>query len=99
MPNLGVGEILLIAIVALVVLGPNKLPEAARQAGRAMAELRKISSGFQNEMQSAMREITPTLPPLPPQAETPRPPRRREPLQARPSAEEQLRETPPTEEA
>jgi Sec-independent protein translocase protein TatA len=92
-------EIMLIAVVALVVLGPTKLPEAARQAGRALAELRKISSGFQREMQEAMREVTPTLPPLPPQAQTPAPdatatpPKRRrgEPLSARPSAEEQLR--------
>jgi Sec-independent protein translocase protein TatA len=95
-------EIMLIAVVALVVLGPNKLPDAARQAGRALAELRKISNGFQREMQEAMREVTPTLPPLPSPAETtvqaasvdPSKPRRRrgEPLQARESAEEQLRE-------
>lgn len=100
MLNLSTGELLVIAVIALVVLGPNRLPDAARQAGRALAELRKISNGFQREMQSAMREITPTLPPLPPQAQAPpaRPPRRREPLQARPSAEEQLRApTPPTE--
>lgn len=95
MPNIGAGELLLIAVVALVVLGPNKLPEAARQAGRAMAELRKLSTGFQREMSDAMREVTPTLPSLPPQAEVPRAPRRRQPLQARPSAEEQLRESPP----
>ena len=95
MPNIGAGELLLIAVVALVVLGPNKLPEAARQAGRAMAELRKLSTGFQREMSEAMREPTPSLPPLPPEAETPKPPRRRQPLQARPSAEDQLRETPP----
>ena len=91
MLNLGTGELLVIAVLALVVLGPDRLPGAARQAGRALAELRKISSGFQREVQDAMREVTPTLPPLPPQAESPiNRPRRRAPLQARESAAEQL---------
>src|SRR3972149_5216026 len=38
--NIGGGEFLVIALVALIVLGPQRLPDAARQAGRAMAELR-----------------------------------------------------------
>ena len=96
MLNLSTGELLVIAVIALVVLGPERLPGAARQAGRAIAELRKISSGFQREMQDAMREPTPTLPPLPPEArpdaaaQAPKPARRRAPLQAHPTAEEQL---------
>jgi sec-independent protein translocase protein TatB len=63
--NLGTGELLVIFLVALIVLGPNKLPEAARQMGKIMAELRRLSGGFQAEMQAALREPTPTLPPLP----------------------------------
>ena len=69
MLNLGTGELVVIFIVALVVLGPNKLPEAARQMGRMAAELRRLSSGFQDEMRDAMREPLPTLPPLPEPAE------------------------------
>jgi sec-independent protein translocase protein TatB len=69
--NLGTGELLVVFLVALLVLGPTKLPEAARQAGRMMAELRRLSSGFQAEMRDAMREPTPTLPPLPPEAQHP----------------------------
>ena len=69
MLNLGTGELVVIFLVALVVLGPNKLPEAARQMGRMAAELRRLSSGFQDEMRDAMREPMPTLPPLPEQAE------------------------------
>jgi Tat protein translocase TatB subunit len=92
--NLSTGELLVIAVIALVVLGPDRLPGAARQAGRAIAELRKISNGFQREVQEAMREPTPTLPPLPPEAQpdtgASKPARRRAPLQARPTAEEQL---------
>jgi len=57
MGNLGGGEILVILVVALLVLGPTRLPTAARQVGNAIGELRKLSSGFQNEMKSAMDEV------------------------------------------
>ena len=56
MGNLGSGELLVIFFVALIVLGPNKLPEAARQVGRAVNEIRRISNGFQREMREAMEE-------------------------------------------
>jgi sec-independent protein translocase protein TatB len=52
--NVGMGELVLIMVLALVVLGPDKLPNAARQAGRWMAELRRISGGFQSEFRRAM---------------------------------------------
>ena len=55
--NVGPMEFAVIALVALVVLGPDKLPDAARQAGKWMGEFRRISSGFQTEMRSAMNEI------------------------------------------
>lgn len=54
--NIGGGEFLIIFLVALVVLGPTKLPEAARQAGKVIGEFRRISSGFQREIQSAMND-------------------------------------------
>lgn len=54
--NVGGGEILVILLVALIVLGPQRLPAAVRQAGQFMGELRKMSSGFQNEMRSALNE-------------------------------------------
>jgi sec-independent protein translocase protein TatB len=52
--NVGGPEVFVILLVALIVLGPNKLPEAARQVGRAMHELRRISNGFQAELRSAL---------------------------------------------
>jgi Tat protein translocase TatB subunit len=58
--NVGGGEILVILLVALIVLGPQRLPEAARTVGKVMGDLRKVSSGFQNEMRSAMNEISDT---------------------------------------
>ena len=56
MLNVGTPELLVILVVALIVLGPTKLPGAARQMGRAMAELRRMSSGFQAELRDAMQE-------------------------------------------
>lgn len=74
MLNVGTGELLVIFLLALLVLGPDKLPSAARQAGKVLAELRRMNTGFQDEMRRAMRDPTPTLPPLPPEAERHTPP-------------------------
>jgi len=52
--NLGWAEIAVIVVVALVVLGPEKLPGAARQIGRVVRQVRKISTGFQQELQNAL---------------------------------------------
>lgn len=61
-------ELLVIFVVALLVLGPTKLPEAGRQVGRALAEFRRWSNGVQQELHDAMRvdddPRPPTLPPL-----------------------------------
>lgn len=52
--NIGGGEFLVIALIALIVLGPQRLPDAAKQVGKAMGELRRMSSGFQNELKDAL---------------------------------------------
>jgi len=51
--NLGAPEIMVIMLLALIVLGPDKLPEAARSIGRFTAEVRRMSNGFRSEMKSA----------------------------------------------
>ena len=60
MPNIGAGEILVILLIALLVLGPDKLPGAARSAGRAMGQIRKLSQGFEQEVRSAMHSVDPS---------------------------------------
>jgi sec-independent protein translocase protein TatB len=55
--NIGGGEFLVIALIALIVLGPQRLPDAARQVGKAMGELRRLSNGFQNEMRDAFTDV------------------------------------------
>jgi sec-independent protein translocase protein TatB len=52
--NVGGGELLVILLVALLVLGPQRLPGAARQVGRVMGDIRRISSGFQQELRDAL---------------------------------------------
>lgn len=54
--NLQGSEIIIILLLALVVLGPEKLPEAMRKAGKFYADIRKMSSGFQDEFRAAMDE-------------------------------------------
>lgn len=54
--NLQGSEIVIILLLALVVLGPEKLPDAMRKAGKFYAELKKMSSGFQNEFRAAVEE-------------------------------------------
>lgn len=54
--NLQGSEIIIILLLALVVLGPEKLPDAMRKAGKFYADIRKMSSGFQDEFRSAMDE-------------------------------------------
>jgi Tat protein translocase TatB subunit len=76
--NLGTGEVLVILVVALVVLGPDKLPGAARQVGRWLGELRRLSSGFQAELRDALQEPvdhTPRSAAVPPPGDEPEPDR------------------------
>lgn len=49
-------EVVIILLVALVVLGPDRLPQVARKAGQVMGEMRKVSAGFEAEMRTAMYE-------------------------------------------
>jgi sec-independent protein translocase protein TatB len=54
--NVTGGELLIILVIALVVLGPEKLPEMIRKVGRVYGELRRMSSGFQEELRSVLDE-------------------------------------------
>jgi sec-independent protein translocase protein TatB len=54
--NVGGAEILVVLVVALIVLGPTKLPEAARQIGAFVTEFRRVSGGFQRELREAIQD-------------------------------------------
>jgi len=54
--NVGGMELVVIGLVALIVLGPDKLPGALRQLGHVVGELRRVSRGFQTDLREAMHE-------------------------------------------
>lgn len=55
MLNVGGPELLIILLVALIFLGPERLPDLARQAGQFVSSLRSLASGFQAEVEAASR--------------------------------------------
>jgi sec-independent protein translocase protein TatA len=46
MPNIGVPELLIVLVIALIVLGPKKLPEVGRSLGRGMREFKDSIAGI-----------------------------------------------------
>lgn len=54
--NLDPEKLIVLFVIAMLVLGPKRLPEAARTMGRWMAELRKYTSGFQSEFHDLLAE-------------------------------------------
>ena len=55
--GMGTGEILLILIVALIVLGPGRVPEIARTLGRMVHTLRKASLALTAEVSKEIEEV------------------------------------------
>lgn len=58
--NIGPWELVFILLVALIVVGPGKLPEVARSLGKAANEFRRITTGVKREFEDAMRFDEPT---------------------------------------
>ena len=52
--DIGFSELLLFGVLALIVLGPEKLPQAARTAGQWYAKLRRMISTLQSEIESEL---------------------------------------------
>ena len=54
--NIGGGEIIVIAFLALVVLGPERIPEMARGAGRMIHNLKKLTSDLTGDMKDVIND-------------------------------------------
>ena len=54
--NLSGSEMVFLLLLALIILGPEKLPEAVRKFGKAYSEFKKMSVGFQSELKTALDE-------------------------------------------
>jgi TatA/E family protein of Tat protein translocase len=55
--GIGMPELLLILAVALIVLGPKKLPELARALGKGMAEFRRATDELRDEFRQLERDV------------------------------------------
>jgi sec-independent protein translocase protein TatB len=52
--DLSITKLLVLAVIALVVFGPNELPKIAAQAGRALRDLRRIAEGAKADLKEGL---------------------------------------------
>jgi sec-independent protein translocase protein TatB len=52
--DLSITKLLVLAVIALVIFGPNELPRIARQAGRALRDLRQIAEGAKADLREGL---------------------------------------------
>jgi sec-independent protein translocase protein TatB len=52
--DLSIGKILFLAVIALVVFGPDQLPKMAHQAGQTLRELRKLADGATKDLREGL---------------------------------------------
>lgn len=64
--GIGMTELVVIMVVALIVFGPTRLPELARSLGRAMSEFRRASTDIRQTFNEAVQEPKPAPAPVPP---------------------------------
>lgn len=72
--GIGVPELLIILVVALIVLGPKRLPEVAKSLGKAFAEFRRATSDLSEELNEARAALEEEVRMAERQARTIRPP-------------------------
>ncbi len=69
LPNIGAPELIIILVIALLILGPGKLPEVGASLGKSIKEFRKASSDIQESV-----NVNVDTTPLPPTPANPTPP-------------------------
>lgn len=55
--GIGIPELLLILVIAMIVFGPERLPEIGRSLGKAIRDFRELSAGFTSEWEDLSREL------------------------------------------
>jgi sec-independent protein translocase protein TatA len=71
--NIGPLELMVILVIALLVVGPHRLPEVGRSIGRGIREFRKAQDEVQKTIQSALNEPASTARSVPRADAAPRP--------------------------
>jgi TatA/E family protein of Tat protein translocase len=64
--DIGIQELVLIFVIALLVFGPKNLPQLGRSLGRAMREFRRASAEFESTIRTNLQIDEPDPPPAPP---------------------------------
>jgi len=68
--GIGMPELVIILVIALLVIGPHKLPELAKSLGKGLAEFKKASEDFQRNIQEESRKAEEKPPAAPEQVVT-----------------------------
>lgn len=55
--GLGFGELILILIIALIFIGPKKLPEVAKGLGKGIREFQNAAKGLNDQLQENLKEV------------------------------------------
>jgi len=63
---MGFSETIFLFFLALLIFGPKKLPEIARQVGKVMNDLRRASYEFKSQIEAEISHLEVDKPPLPP---------------------------------
>mgnify|MGYP001125811503 CR=1 FL=1 len=58
--GVGIPELLMILLIALIVFGPKRLPEIGRSIGKAVRDFRQMSAGFTSEWKELSKELEET---------------------------------------
>lgn len=53
--GIGMQELIIIAIIALIIVGPKKLPDLAKTLGKSFGELRKAADGITDDLKQTMQ--------------------------------------------
>ena len=58
MGNLGMPELILILVLALLIFGPKKLPELGKQLGKGLGEFKRASNDLKRSIEDEMEKVT-----------------------------------------
>ena len=74
MGNLGMPELMMIMVLALLLFGPKKLPEIGKQVGKALGEFKRASNDLKRTIEDEMNQVKEGLDPLSSDSPKPDPP-------------------------
>jgi sec-independent protein translocase protein TatA len=71
--SIGMPELILVFIIALIVFGPKKLPDIGKSLGRGLSEFKKASEDLKQSIQKEVQSIQEETKNEPPPGSTPKP--------------------------